>query len=304
MSRHTSYASTVHPDHPLLISFYRFYEEVLRQKERALRESQGIVVSSHTNEDSAHDDATESTDQNIENSSDKTDIIHESLVTQRTADLSHDIQRRLRIALELCENNHDDSAQPHITRAMYDTTRYLMAALADEIFLTLNWCGQATWQRYLLELDIFHTHVAGEAVFEKLDALLSRVPSTPHAQAERDQLIPLYFFCLSLGFRGRYRGPDHDEVIASYKARLYQHMYGQTPSLGKTSRTVLNHDVYHHNISMPYGKALPDVRRWIITFASVLGVYLFVTYVLWYKVVRDIDEATHCIFEQARYLPL
>lgn len=290
--------------HPLVSGFYSFYEEVLRQKARALRDSQGLIAIKHT--DAEEDKAAP----NTENASDKEDTlkegappIHDSLITDHIRDVSADIQRRLLIALESSHDGYANDAGDHDT-TLVKHVRYLMAALADEVFLTLPWCGQKDWQRSLLELNLFQSHVAGEVFFERLDGLLDKRVYVAKRDSDQECLTQLYFLCLSLGFRGRYRGSEHNETIAAYKARLFQRLYGHTPTLHGAGRRILSKDPYQHNVSMPYSRGLPDVRRWVMTFAGVLGVYLFVTYILWYKIVRDVDDAIQLIFDQARYLPL
>jgi hypothetical protein len=46
----------------------------------------------------------------------------------------------------------------------YKEAQYVMAALADEIFLTLDWTGRDTWRSDLLETRLFGTYDAGEKV--------------------------------------------------------------------------------------------------------------------------------------------
>ena len=82
----------------------------------------------------------------------------------------------------------------------YREAQYVMAALADEVFLQLDWEGRNYWLSNLIESQIFQTHISGELFFQRLDRILQ----------ERDpalrELAAVYFMALSMGFRGRYRG--------------------------------------------------------------------------------------------------
>src|SRR5580658_64213 len=53
---------------------------------------------------------------------------------------------------------------------VYREAQYVMAALADEIFLHLDWEGRSRWT--LLESELFHSHAAGEVFFQRVEDLL------------------------------------------------------------------------------------------------------------------------------------
>src|SRR5690349_24331554 len=52
---------------------------------------------------------------------------------------------------------------------LYREVQYVMAALADEIFLQLQWPGAEFWTAHLLETQLFNSHNAGEEFFSRLD---------------------------------------------------------------------------------------------------------------------------------------
>lgn len=63
---------------------------------------------------------------------------------------------------------------------LYREAQYLMAALADEMFLSeLEWQDRDAWQRMLLEHRLFNSSVAGERIFRRIDQVL----------AERDPVL-------------------------------------------------------------------------------------------------------------------
>ena len=63
---------------------------------------------------------------------------------------------------------------------LYQEAQYLMVALTDEIFLHLfELASKETWRTQLLEVRIFNSQIAGQRVFENLNALLNkRDPNT------------------------------------------------------------------------------------------------------------------------------
>src|SRR5262245_61847334 len=56
----------------------------------------------------------------------------------------------------------------------YRQAQYVMIAVADEVFVKLPWSGAAHWRTNLLETEQFGTRCAGQAVFDRIDALLER----------------------------------------------------------------------------------------------------------------------------------
>jgi type VI secretion system protein ImpK len=279
----------------LVQSFQSFYEELLRQKERALRESEGEHVKLEIAQTKSGDVIEELVVTDDEDQAEKDIPI--TTTFEANLELAQNIQRRLRILLEeqaLKSAHHlGDFAQSHFKEA-----QYLMVAIADEVFLTLNWPGQRHWERHLLETQLFQSQVAGESFFDKLDFIIS------NPDPMKAELAILYLYCLSLGFKGKYRGIDDQEKIQWYKKQLFTLINHRDTDLFLPGRKYLFNNLYDYTLSAPPTKGLPDVKSWVITFVGVATVYLFITYVLWYKIVRDLDDALQLIFDQARMLPL
>lgn len=283
-------------------TFQNFYEEILRQKEKALRESDNqdvVVLSNYAKKDTANDN--EDSEEDLSTESLEEDLDLQQVVTSNNnlsnIELCQNIQRRLRIYLEeqalKVTYQLGEYAQSNFKEAMY-----LMTIMADEVFLTLDWPGQSYWKKNLLETQLFQTQVAGDMFFERLETLLNS-----HNPVKHD-IGTIYLLVLSLGFRGKFRDRDDEGKIDWYKKQLFHLINHRKSDLYQPGRKHLVNAVYEHNVSLPVSKGLPDVRSWVYTILGVAGVYLFVTYVLWYKVVRDIDEALQFIFDQARMLPL
>jgi type VI secretion system protein ImpK len=78
--------------------------------------------------------------------------------------------------------------------------QYVMVAMADEVILRRPWVGREAWAAHPLEAERpFHSQVAGERIFQKIDEILAGRGAASAA------LVGVYITALSLGFRGRYR---------------------------------------------------------------------------------------------------
>lgn len=279
--------------------FQSFYEEILRQKERALRETEvGLqLLTPALVKDRFANDSMNETPQDLDNENTEEDEDLNSIDEGNNRALCNTIQRHLRIFME--EHSLKINYQlGEFGRSNFKEAMYIMAAMADEVFLTLGWPGRNIWQKNLLETQFFQTQIAGELFFDRLDALLASPDSV------KNELAMLYLLSLSLGFRGKYSQHDDLGKIQWYKKQLFHMLNHHTSDLYQPGRKHMANAPYEHNFTLPPAKSLPDVRSWVFTMGGVVGMYFFVTYILWYKVVRDIDEALQFIFEQARMLPL
>jgi len=155
---------------------------------------------------------------------------------------------------------------------IYREAQYVMAALADEVFLNLEWEGKATWP--LLESNLFQTHYAGEAVFQRLDRLLQR----------RDpfylDLAAVYFMALSLGFKGKYRDNDTHGRLQLYRSQLFAMIYRRNPQLF-TSAAPLFPQTMQYTLDEGAGRRLPDRRVWLLLTAGVVVAWLVLSAFAW-----------------------
>jgi type VI secretion system protein ImpK len=250
--------------------FEDFYYELLRQKEKALRMSEIEYI--------------------------KDSAVYET-VSSKNQLLVDDIQNHFLSFFEqqnLLYAGHIGINPSHIRES-----QYLMVILTDEIFLNIKWSGVQCWKQSLLETRIFHTQIAGEAFFEQLDRLLtSRDPS-------RFDLVCLYFYVLTLGFRGKYRNQDDKRQIRWYIEELHTLSSYHIPEFSRSKRSKIIHQCYEHTLNETPGRGLPDVRLWVTGIVSVVLVYIFVTYVAWYKLASEIHEALqgiHFSFKESSIL--
>ncbi len=249
----------------LVQNFQEFYRELLIQKEKALRSLEAQTV-----------EGEEGQKAEFENMVDK-------------------IQQKFREMFEVfslnAQNQVGEFAVSHFQECLY-----LMVAFVDEVFLSFAWQGQKRWENHLLEAQIFHTQIAGEGVFRKLDALIEANDPV------RNDLALIYLMIISLGFKGKYRGENDEGKLAWYRQQLYVMINRHNPSLYHPGRERLIPHAYEYNLSAAPGRGLPDVRTWLLSFGFVFTVFVFISSLLWYTVVRDVDDVVGQILNQAQKL--
>lgn len=266
----------------LMQNFQEFYRELLLQKETAIKTLEDIG-------EIKMEDLAPSSEQVLSQENKHKDANIETVTDS--------IQHTFRIMFERfslnTQNQVGDFAVSHFQDALY-----AMVALLDETFLSFYWIGKNRWERNLMEKQIFHTQIAGELVFRKVDDLLATNDPV------RNDVANIYMMILSLGFKGKYRDEDGDNQIDWYRQELYKMINRHAPLLFSMGRDHLIPECYDHIISIPAGKGIPDVRSWVTAFAAILLVFIVVSSFLWFKLVRDMDDALGQILTQAQKLGL
>jgi type VI secretion system protein ImpK len=177
---------------------------------------------------------------------------------------------------------------------LYEETQYVLAAIADEIFLGFEWDGHPSWQNDLMETQLFGTHVAGERVFERVEQLL-------RSADEEDRILAwVYHLALSLGFQGRYRGAADLRPLRDLQDRLLGHVLGQKLELRAGRR--LAPVAYAHTVEGETSVRLPPVRFWATVLVLSVLAYVLLSVVVWSDVsgplreiadrLRDLDAST------------
>ncbi len=85
-----------------------------------------------------------------------------------------------------------------LTRA--DQAAWLVAALLDDLALNTPWGGNSAWPRQPLVVMLHGDVDAGTQFFTRLEEL------ERHPNRDRE-MLELQYYCMSLGFRGKYRVP-------------------------------------------------------------------------------------------------
>lgn len=183
----------------------------------------------------------------------------------------------LGVRLQRLMEFQDAHIEREVTRFEIDDVadaRYLKAALADEILLTRSWAGRESWTRHLLESAVFQTHVAGEAVFERIDRLLAE------QDPSRRRLARLYLFALAMGFEGRYRDDAELGRLERYRLELFQFVYQRRPDRSGHER-VLDEAPYKQTLSHLAPRGNAAISRWLVlVILAALGL-LVISEILW-----------------------
>jgi type VI secretion system protein ImpK len=144
--------------------------------------------------------------------------------------------------------------------------RYVLCAMLDEAVLNAPWGEQSGWSQKTL-LVTFHGETYGGAkFFQILDRLIGDVP-------RHIDLIELMYFCLMLGFAGRYQIEAGGRAkLADIQEDLYRRVRAQRPAPAV--------------LLSPHWRGIEDRRNpviryvpfWVIAAAAaclLLGVFLF-----------------------------
>jgi type VI secretion system protein ImpK len=152
--------------------------------------------------------------------------------------------------------------------------RYLKAALADEVFLNLDWPGRVHWRHVLLEAQLVRSSVAGERVFDNIDALLRAREPAGRAVAA------LYLNVLALGFQGRLRGAADAERLSQYRRELFQFIAQRDPQDARAG-TGLSPQAYAHTAGHLAKRRIPRLSRWTVGLLLAALLMLGLSELLW-----------------------
>ena len=135
-------------------------------------------------------------------------------------------------------------------RAAVDELRYLKAAIADELLLTHDWPGRSRHTEFLVETRLFGSSLAGDEIFDRIDALLADAAGQP------SQMAALYLFAISVGFEGRHRGAQADAALQPLRDALFRKIYRREPALApglanqpQHADRVLSEQAYRYRLS-------------------------------------------------------
>jgi len=99
--------------------------------------------------------------------------------------------------------------------------RYCLCTALDEAAAQTPWGGGGVWPRYSLLVALHNETWGGEKFFQ----LLAKLVQSPRQHID---LLELMYFCLMLGFEGRYRVLDDGHgKLQTLKARLLQVIEGE-----------------------------------------------------------------------------
>lgn len=121
-----------------------------------------------------------------------------------------DIQRLLQLSEDITRGCSSED---------YDLSRFIVCAWVDETLLGSQWEERGQWQKEQLQRIYYNTTDAGVEAFEKLNQL----------GLQQREVRELYYYCLALGFRGRFISQGDDFLLEQLKSsNLKLHIGGDT----------------------------------------------------------------------------
>jgi len=150
---------------------------------------------------------------------------------------------------------------------------YIMAAFSDETFVCLlDWPGKDYWRDHLMELRLFHTQIAGQDLFRRIEKALVR------QDYGVEELAMIYLMVLALGFKGQYlRDPPAVEL---YRRKLFDRLAMTNPELRRESRRLFP-EGYRHTVTEGAPVRLPEPKTWWLIVAGIVGSWLLLSTVAW-----------------------
>jgi type VI secretion system protein ImpK len=158
---------------------------------------------------------------------------------------------------------------------------YIMAAVADEVFLNIEWPGKEYWEENILEQQHFGTQIAGEKIFNQIDDLAMKKEPLSARKAE------VYLKALALGFKGKYRGCEDERLeIDLYREKLFDFIQRNDKSIFFIGNRLFQKE-YTYTIPTIHRKLLPDAA--IINYVCAFFVFMFtvISSVVWLFETKD-----------------
>ncbi|HYC56971.1 MAG TPA: type IVB secretion system protein IcmH/DotU [Candidatus Binatia bacterium] len=132
-----------------------------------------------------------------------------------TAD-HHDVAGLYEHILEEIGRYEEAAADAGCSKQTIMDGRYTLCTFIDEAVMNTPWGCDSIWASKPLSLRLHGNTKGGENVFEMIEEEL-------HASRSDEQLLELFYVCLSLGFEGRYRVVDNGpRQLADIRDRIYR----------------------------------------------------------------------------------
>lgn len=172
----------------------------------------------------------------------------------------------------------------------YREAQYVMTALADEVFLNIQWPGRRYWEENLLESRLFGTHDAGDLFFQNLENFLNTRDSL------RNDLAEIYLLALGLGFLGKFRGYDDQGKIAAYKHQLYIFINHRESQLFDKGEAFFP-EAYMYTLEKGDIRTIQDMKYWMLSIGGIFLIILIASFFVWYHDTADLYSATQRILD-------
>lgn len=201
--------------------------------------------------------------------------------TRRQHDPGYEIRQHL---MELLKRQEIEAQQygKGYGLSFYKEAQYVMAILADEIFIhDIGWDAAEAWKDDLLEFRFFNTNSAGELFFQKTDDLLK------DADPRASEIAGICFWALSLGFKGKYRGGSDSGELDHYRERLFRFIFHKNPN---TEAEHLFLQSYQHTLTEGSGRRLSYLKGFLYAIMASFAGFLIISFFVWSGITDELMQ--------------
>jgi type VI secretion system protein ImpK len=158
---------------------------------------------------------------------------------------------------------------------------YVWTAVADAALLhDVSWPGRDGWAETPLEVVLYRSRIAGDRIFEAVEALTRR--NTP----DPDGVAMTILLAFEMGFRGRYHGIDDDGEIDRLRTTLFGLVFHAPPGIPRDFGGLTVGAT--ESLDARGSVRLPSIRPWGLAIGGVAIGYLLVSGLIWWNQVDDI----------------
>ncbi|HQU92751.1 MAG TPA: type IVB secretion system protein IcmH/DotU [Pyrinomonadaceae bacterium] len=156
-------------------------------------------------------------------------------------------------------------------------SKFGLAAFVDEAVLTANFPLRHEWEKNPLQLKYFGEQLAGNKFFDKLESMLPQIEVTQDA-------VEIYYYCMLLGFKGRYAVYEQEKLLATM-----QNTANQLVKIGKIRPVELSPNWLANDQPKPPEKKGMPIWAKIGTLAFI-GLGVIVYFVMFLLSSRSLQE--------------
>jgi len=193
------------------------------------------------------------------------------------AEFAQRVSARLLILLKQQERNCSADAASEAGQ-LERKALYLMAALADEIFIfELDWPGCDAWLPVLLEHSMFGTSNAGSRFFSMANQLVRDNLRSPMQM----DFAAIFLLAMELGFKGCFRARQAQAELVQVRNQLYRIVAISGENGGHEPKSAAFAQAYAYTLTGRADERLAPVSPWCNLGLYGLVGYLLLSTVIW-----------------------
>jgi len=156
----------------------------------------------------------------------------------------------------------------------YVEARFAVLAWVDELILNSPWPGRGDWQHLMLKY--YSTLNAGNQFFERVE----RPPASERG------VLEIYYYCLALGFEGKFALAENPRALRELKQRLHNQLVAGGGGVLPTEARLFP-EAYRR----PPAPAPPPGRSWFGLWLGLIAIVPVILFVLYLSLLRSAADA-------------